>query len=106
MPTKVIQTIHPLSIKGTTLPVGGRSYHFTPNMRGDYVAEVMDEDVDVVLSISEGYQIYEHDDRPLAGHAIIEPPEVRMAADRAVPTPPRSAGPKPGFGRVKHDAQE
>ena len=102
MPTVLIQTVRPLSREGTRLPVGGRSYHFTPNRLGDYVAEVMDVDVDTVLSISAGYRIYENQgEKSLPGADVLPPPEPREPAARAIPAPPRSA--QVPFGRVKRD---
>lgn len=101
MPTVLIQTVHPLSAKGTTLEVGGRSYHFTPNRLGDYVAEVVDVDVDTILSISAGYKLYGKDERPLPGGDIVEPPIPREPAARAIPAPPTPRGQHAPLGRMK-----
>jgi hypothetical protein len=104
MPTILIQTVRPLSREGTRLPVGGRSYHFTPNRRGDYVAEVVDVDVDTVLSISAGYKIYPHqDEKSLPGAEVLPPPEEREPAPRAVPAAPKSM--QAPLGRMKHEAK-
>jgi hypothetical protein len=106
MPTVIIKTLRPLSKDGTRLPVGGRTYHFTPNRRGDYVAEVVDVDVETVLSISKGYEVYDDQaDAPLPGHNIVTPPEVREAAARAIPAPPRPRGQEAPLGRMKRDTQ-
>jgi hypothetical protein len=43
---------------GTKLPVGNRLYHFLPNESGHAVADVLEQDVDTVLSIGAGYQKY------------------------------------------------
>lgn len=93
MSTKIIQTMRPLSKAGTELPVGGRTYHFTPNARGDYIAEVVDKDVPTVLSISAGYQLYPYQNEPmLPGGAIVTPEPVREPAARASPPPPLARG--------------
>jgi len=109
MPTVLIQTVRPLSREGTRLPIGGRTYHFTPNRLGDYVAEIVDVDVDTVLSISAGYQIYAmQGEKALPGADILPPPEVREQAARATPAPPRPRGqdgPAP-LGRMKHGPSE
>lgn len=104
MATILIETIHPLSVKGTTLAVGGRSYHFTPNGVGDYVAEVLDVDADVILSISQGYRPYARKDAPMLPGSFVEPPpEVREAAARAIPAPPTPPGGRQApLGRMKH----
>lgn len=105
MPTVLIQTVRPLSRDGTRLPVGGRSYHFTPNARGDYVAEIVDVDVPTVLSISAGYQIYPYQgEKALPGADILPPPEPREPAARATPAPPTPRGEHAPLGRVKREA--
>jgi len=105
MSTVLLETVHPLSIKGTTLAVGGRSYHFTPNRNGAYVAEVLDVDAPTILAISAGYRVYtDQSEKALHGHFIQEPPEVREAAARAIPAPPTPPGGKPApLGRMKRD---
>ena len=94
--TTLIQTLHPLTVKGTQLPVGGRSYQFTRNHRGDYVAEVLNVDVDRILSISAGYQVYDHqDDVQVPGDEITAGTVQRHVAPRAQPQSPTPRG----FGR-------
>jgi hypothetical protein len=56
---------------GTKLPHRDRVYHFVRNPVGAYVADVMERDVEAVLSISAGYVRYDEDhakpsDEPLA----------------------------------------
>jgi hypothetical protein len=105
MSTKIIQTVRPLTVQGTELKVGSRMYHFTPNQRGDYVAEVVDKDVDTILSISAGYIVYAHQDEGvLPGYDIVTPEAVRAPSARASPPPPVARGEyaeKPGFGNRK-----
>jgi hypothetical protein len=94
MGTKIVQTLSPLSKLGTTLPVGGRSYHFTPNDKGDYTAEILEQDVGTVLGISAGYQLYRDQSEAAvsAGLDIVIPEEVREPAARASPPPPLKKG--------------
>lgn len=91
----LIQCLTPFK-KGTKLPVGNRIYHFLPNNRRDYVADVMEQDVQTVLSISQGYQLYEGEG-PLPGHEVPDDKDRdRRPAPRAQPRVP---GRKPaGFG--------
>jgi hypothetical protein len=57
---RFIQTTHPLhSEQGTNLSAGTHFYNFQRNARGDYVAEIdNDDDYRAILSIGQGYQPY------------------------------------------------
>lgn len=47
---------------GTVVELGGTTYHFKPNDKGDHVADVADDDhADTLLAITEGYEAYEQE---------------------------------------------
>jgi hypothetical protein len=93
MSSVIIQTLRPLNNDGTELRHAGRTYHFTRNARGDYVAEVMEQDAAAILSISAGYQVYDHNDAPpLRADEIPPYVEHREPAERATIQPPLARG--------------
>jgi hypothetical protein len=69
--SQVIRTLSPFP-GGTKLPCGQRLYHFLPNHLGHYTTEVEDADVQKILSIGAGYQLYS-DDADLARSTMPKP---------------------------------
>lgn len=106
MATKILETTHPLTKQGTVLPCGGRTYQFSPNGRGHYVAEVLEVDVPTVLSISAGYRLYKYQHEALPpSHDIVFPEPPREPAARAIPQSPRKRGRPPKFGNKAKAAE-